>query len=100
MMRAAFNPDNAGDSIFRTIKATQQNQSFANFMHTGSFGATGIIEIYETTDQFYANRCGISPTIKAVIFKAGVSNIIMREDGFNHPGIIEIYEVNTFSNTE
>ena len=50
MMRAAFNPDNAGDSIFRTIKATQQNQSFANFIHSGSFGATGIIEIYETTD--------------------------------------------------
>ena len=43
---------------------------------------------------------GISPTIKAVIFKAGVSNIIMREDGFNHPGIIEIYEINSFSNTE
>lgn len=47
MMRAAFNPDNAGEDIFRTIKATQQNQSFANFIHTGSFGATGIIEIYE-----------------------------------------------------
>ena len=49
-MRAAFNPDSSGGGIFRTIKATQQNQSFANFMHTGSFGATGIIEIYETTD--------------------------------------------------
>ena len=43
---------------------------------------------------------GISPTIKAVYFKAGVSNVINREDGFNHPGIIEIYEINTFSNTE
>lgn len=43
---------------------------------------------------------GISPTIKAVYFKAGVSNVINREDGFNHPGIIEIYEINTVSNTE
>ena len=43
---------------------------------------------------------GISPTIKAVIFKAGVSNIIMREDGFNNTGIIEIYEINSFSDTE
>ena len=50
MMRAAFNPDNAGEDIFRTIRAAQQNQSFANFIQTGSFGETGIIEIYETTD--------------------------------------------------
>ena len=42
----------------------------------------------------------ISPTIKAGYFKAGVSNVINREDGFNNPGIIEIYEVNSFSNTE
>ena len=40
-----------GGGIFRTIKATQQNQSFANFMHTGSFGATGIIEIYESSNR-------------------------------------------------
>ena len=50
-MRAAFNPDSSGGGIFRTIKATQQNQSFANFMHTGSFGATGIIEIYESSNR-------------------------------------------------
>ena len=50
-MRAAFNPDSSGWGIFRTIKATQQNQSFANFMHTGSFGATGIIEIYESSNR-------------------------------------------------
>ena len=43
---------------------------------------------------------GISPTIKTTYSNASVVNIIMREDGFNHPGIIEIYEVNTFSNTE
>ena len=49
-MKAEFNPDNAGDGIFRTIKATQQNQSFANFVHKGSFGATGIIEIYEASN--------------------------------------------------
>lgn len=47
MRRCAFNPDSNGDGIFRTIKATQQNQSFANFLHKGSFGATGIIEFYE-----------------------------------------------------
>ena len=43
---------------------------------------------------------GISPTIKTTYSNASVVNIIKREDGFNHPGIIEIYEVNTFSNTE
>ena len=35
---------------------------------------------------------GISPTIKTTYSNASVVNIIKREDGFKHPGIIEIYE--------
>ena len=35
---------------------------------------------------------GISPTIKTTYSNASVVNIIKRQDGFRHPGVIEIYE--------
>ena len=43
---------------------------------------------------------GFSPTLQADYLKSGASNILYRNDGFSHIGIIEIYEINTFSNTE
>lgn len=38
----------------RTIKAQYQQSSLANFRHTGTWGATGVIEIiYEAEDNTY-----------------------------------------------
>lgn len=47
-MRVLFNPDASGEGIFRTIKAVQYKLAWANYIHTGSFGATAVIEIYES----------------------------------------------------
>lgn len=44
-----FNPDKGG--VFRTIKYNQHRVSWANYLRTGSFGATAIMEVYEIPDK-------------------------------------------------
>lgn len=41
-----FNPD-VGGQIFRTIKFNQHKVSWANYLRTGTFAATAIMEVYE-----------------------------------------------------
>ena len=48
MRRVLFNPDSGGAFLFRTIKAVQYKQSWANFVHTSTYGSTAVMEIYET----------------------------------------------------
>lgn len=45
------------------------------------------------TGRLYRGGC---PTIRAVYYKAGVVDIIFRTDGLTRPGVIEIYETDTY----
>ena len=49
-MKTALNPDKSGDNISRTIRATP-SQYFSNFLRDDSFGATGVLEIYDTNTR-------------------------------------------------
>ena len=48
MRQQPFNPE--PDGTCRTIKANYYKVSRANFLHTNSFGATGVIEIEDDGD--------------------------------------------------
>ena len=49
-MKEALNSDKSGDNICRTIRATP-SQYFSNFFRDDSFGATGVLEIYDTNPR-------------------------------------------------
>jgi hypothetical protein len=57
-----LNPYKGG--VARTIKANYQQVSQSNFLHTASYGATGVIKIYE---RLHSDRDGLQPSHSEVL---------------------------------
>lgn len=88
MVLLPFNTEPDGTS--RTIKAQYAKTSAANFERSGTYGATGVIEMI-VTEKLTTRGQDVCSTIRATIHKQGARNIEENvRSGLGYEGVVEV----------